>query len=191
MLVGGVVVNDEVDVEVRGHVGIHVLEEAQELLVAMAPLALGEDPAGGNVQGGEEGGGAVADVAVRHAFDVAQPQGQEGLGALQGLALALLVDAQDQGMVGRIQVEAHDVADLLGKEGIGGELKVLLPVGLDAEGGPEALDRGLGDPGGLGHGTAGPVRAAVGGGRVSSVFRIRVMTVSSGMVRGRPGRYSS
>ena len=29
------------------------------------------------------------------------------------------------------------------------------------------------------------------GGRVSSVFRIRVMTVSSGMVRGRPGRYSS
>ena len=163
MLVGGMVVDDEVDVEVRGHVGIDVLEEAQELLVARARPALGEDPAGGDVQGGEEGGGAVADVAVRHAFDVAQPQGQEGLGALQGLALALLVDAQDQGMVGWIQVEANDVADLLDEEGIGRELEVLLPMGLEVERGPEALDRGLGDPGGLGHGTAGPVRAAVGG----------------------------
>ena len=76
---------------------------------------------------------------------------------------ALLVDAQDHGMVGRVEVEADDVADLLDEEGIGGELEVLLPVGLEVEGGPETLDRGLRDPGGFGHGTAGPVRAAVGG----------------------------
>ena len=122
--------------------------------MAVSRPALGQDPAGSDVQGGEEGGGPVADVAVRDALDVAQPQGQEGLGALQGMALALLVDAQDQGMVGRIKVEADDVADLLGEEGVGGELEVLLPVGLEVERGPEALDRGLGDPGGLGHGTA-------------------------------------
>ena len=162
MLVGGMVVNDEVDVEVRGHVGVDVLEEAQKLLVAVARPALGQDSAGGDVQGGEEGG-AMADVAVRDALDVAEPQGQEGLGALQGLALALLVDAQDQSMVGRIQIETDDVADLLDEEGIGGELEVLLPMGLEVEGGPEALDRGLLDPGGFGHGTVGPVRAAVGG----------------------------
>ena len=40
---------------------------------------------------------------------------------------------------------------------------MLLPVGLEVERGPEALDRGLRDPGGSGHGTAGPVCAAVGG----------------------------
>ena len=98
-----------------------------------------------------------------HTLDVAEPEGQEGLGALQGLGLALLVDAQDQGMVERVEIEAHDVADLLDKEGIGGELKVLLPVGLDAERGPDALDRDLQHPGGLGHGAAGPVRGTAGG----------------------------
>ena len=57
---------------------------------------------------------------------------------------------------------ADDVADLLGEEGIGGELEVLLPVGLEVERGPEVLDRGLRDPGSLIHGTVGPVRATVG-----------------------------
>ena len=156
VLVGAIVVDDEVDVEVRRHVGIDVLEEAQELLVAVSRPALGEDPAGGNIQGSEEGGGAVADVAVRDAFDVAQPERQEGLGALQRLGLALLVDAQHRGMVGRMEVEADDVADLLDEEGIGGKLEVLLPVGLEVERGPEALDHGLRQPGGVGHGTAGP-----------------------------------
>ena len=66
-------------------------------------------------------------------------------------------------MVGRIQVETDDVADLPGEEGVGGEPEVLLPLGLEVEGGPETLDRGLRDPGGGGHGPAGPVRAAVGG----------------------------
>ena len=65
-------------------------------------------------------------------------------------------------MVGRMEVKADDVADLLDEEGIGGELEVLLPMGLEVERGPEALARGLRDPGGGGHGTAGPVRSAVG-----------------------------
>ena len=39
VLVDAVVVDDEVDVEVRGHVGVDVLEEAQELLVAMSRAA--------------------------------------------------------------------------------------------------------------------------------------------------------
>ena len=81
VLVGTVVVDDEVDIEVRGHVGIDVPEEAQEFLVAVARLALGEDLAGGKVQGGEEGGGAVAGVAVRHALDMAESEGQKELGA--------------------------------------------------------------------------------------------------------------
>ena len=113
--------------------------------------------------GGEEGGGAVANIAVRHPFDMTQPEGHEGLGALQGLGLALLVDAQDHRMVGRMEVEADDVADLLDKEGIGGELEVLLPVELEVERGSETLDRGLRDLGGGGHGAAGPVCTALGG----------------------------
>ena len=44
VLVGAIVVDDEMDIKVRGHVGIDVFEKAQELLVAMARLALGEGP---------------------------------------------------------------------------------------------------------------------------------------------------
>ena len=130
---------------------------------------------------------------MRHAFDVAQPEGQEGLGALQGLGLALLIDAQHQGMVGRIQVEADDVADLLDEEGIGGELEVLPPMGLEVERGPEALDRGLGAPGVLGHGTTGPVCATVALSRPSAHSRTisARRTRPAGRLRDRASASSS
>ena len=75
MLVGAVVVDDEVEIEVWAHAGVDVLEEAQKLLVAMPRLALGDDLAGGHVQGGKEVGGTVTDVAMRDAFDVARQSG--------------------------------------------------------------------------------------------------------------------
>ena len=73
VFMGAVIVDDEVDIEVRGHVGVDVLEEAEELLMTVPSLALGEHLASGHVEGGEEGGGAVTDVAMRDAFDVSEP----------------------------------------------------------------------------------------------------------------------
>ena len=70
VFMGAVIVHDEVDIEVRGHVGVDVLQEAEELLMTVPSLALGEHLAGGHVEGGEEGGGPVTDVAMRDAFDV-------------------------------------------------------------------------------------------------------------------------
>ena len=43
MLVGGIVVGDEMDVERFGDVGIDVAEEGKELLGTMALFALGQD----------------------------------------------------------------------------------------------------------------------------------------------------
>jgi hypothetical protein len=45
MLVGSVVVDDEMDVELGWHVGRDVAQEGKELLVAMAGFALGDDRA--------------------------------------------------------------------------------------------------------------------------------------------------
>ena len=39
----------------------------------------------GHVQGGKEGRGTATDVAVRDAFDVSEPKGQQRLGSLQRL----------------------------------------------------------------------------------------------------------
>jgi hypothetical protein len=73
MLVGGVVVDDEMDVELGWHVSLDVTQEGEELLMAMAGFALGDDRAVKHVEGGEQRDGAVALVVVGDASDVAEP----------------------------------------------------------------------------------------------------------------------
>ena len=59
MLVGGVVVDDEMDVELGRHIGLDVTQEGEELLMTMAGFALGDDRAVEHVEGGEQGGCAA------------------------------------------------------------------------------------------------------------------------------------
>lgn len=73
----------------RRDVAIDVAEKGEELLMATAVLALGEDLAGLDVQGGGERRGAVARVVMGDALHVADSEGQVGLGALEGLNLGL------------------------------------------------------------------------------------------------------
>src|SRR5260370_6600127 len=56
MLVGGVVVDDEMDVELGWHVGLDVTREGEEFLMAMAGFALGDDRAVKHVESGEQRG---------------------------------------------------------------------------------------------------------------------------------------
>lgn len=107
MLVGGVVVDDQMDVERGGHVGVDVAQEGEEFLVAVTALALCQHPASGHVQGGAEGRAAVADGIVRHPLDVAQPHGQLRRGEQQRLGLTLLIHAQHDCMIGRLEVKAR------------------------------------------------------------------------------------
>jgi hypothetical protein len=116
VLVGAEVVDDEMDIEPRRHVDIDVLEKAEELLVPVAWLALTKDMAARHIEGSEEGRRAVADVAIRNAFDVAKPEGEQRSRAPWRLGLALLIDAQHHRMVGRIEISADDVADLFDEE---------------------------------------------------------------------------
>ena len=88
MLVGGVVVDDEMDIELGRHIGLDVAQEGEELLVTMAGFALGDDRAVEYVEGGEQCGCTVALVVVGDAFDVAEAHGKHRLGAFEGLDLA-------------------------------------------------------------------------------------------------------
>ena len=69
-----------VDVQGLRPVGLDVAEKVEELLVPVAFFALSHDLSGGEVEGGEQGGGAVTDVIVGDAFDIAQTHGQQLLG---------------------------------------------------------------------------------------------------------------
>src|SRR5829696_6108380 len=60
VLVGGVVVEDDVDELTGRHRRLEGVEETDELLVPMALHAAAEDRAVEHVEGGKQGGGAVA-----------------------------------------------------------------------------------------------------------------------------------
>ena len=63
-LVGGVIVHDQMDIEIGRHGGVDGIEEAAELGCAVAPVAAAEHPAGGNIEGGEQRRRAMAFVII-------------------------------------------------------------------------------------------------------------------------------
>ena len=65
MLVGGIIVGDQMEVHYRRSVIVEVLEKAQKLLMAMAWLALRNHATGDNVERREQGGGAMKEVIMR------------------------------------------------------------------------------------------------------------------------------
>jgi hypothetical protein len=92
-------------------------------------------------------------------FEVAEPHRQHGLGAVERLNLALLVDRQNDGVIGRVQVEADHIAYLFDEEGIGGELETLAAMRLQREELKDPMDGGFGQAVGFGGEPDGPVRA--------------------------------
>jgi hypothetical protein len=90
-----------------------LFEEGEELGMGVPGAAvLGGDLAGGDLQRGEQGGGAVADVVVAGLLRQSGPQRQDRRGAIQRLDLRLFVDADNDGLVRRVEVKPDDIADL-------------------------------------------------------------------------------
>jgi hypothetical protein len=79
----------------------------------MTPMQLADDLAGGQIQRREQGGGAVAHVIVAAALGHPKGQRQQGLRAIQGLDLGLLIHTQHYRVGRRRQVQADNVADLV------------------------------------------------------------------------------
>ena len=82
----------------------------------------------------------MAPVVVRAALHLAGSHRQQRLGAVERLDLALLVDAQNQRAIRRIEIQPDDVPHLLHEHRIAGELEGLDPMRLQPEGLPDAMD---------------------------------------------------
>lgn len=143
MLAGGVIVDDQMNIEFFRYGVIDALEELKELLMAMTCLALRQDSAGGDVERGEQGGGAMANVVVGGSFDISQSHGQHRLSAVEGLYLDLFIDREHDRMVRRVQVETHDITDFLNEERITGQLEVLGAMRLNGKRLEDAMDSRL------------------------------------------------
>ena len=87
------------------HLGLDRIEKADEFLMPMVLHAAADDLAVEHVEGGEQGGGAVMLVVVGDALDVADPHGKQGLGAFEGLDLALLINAKHHSHARRIEIK--------------------------------------------------------------------------------------
>jgi hypothetical protein len=109
-LLGVIVVKDEVDLEFLRDVLVDRVEKPPKLDAPVTSVMLSDDPAALDVQRSEERSGAVPDVVVGSTLDLSGTQRQDRLGAVESLYLRLLVHAQNDSAIGRIQIQADDVA---------------------------------------------------------------------------------
>jgi hypothetical protein len=116
------VVDDQMHSELGRHLLVDPPQETQKLLVPVPGFPLGDHRTGGHVQGGKQCGGPVTDGVVGDSLDVAQAHRHQRLGASEGLDLYVLVNAKQNCLVGRVEVEVDDLTYLLNKERIAGEL---------------------------------------------------------------------
>jgi hypothetical protein len=157
-LVRGVVVQHQMHLPAGRNACVYGLEEMQELLMSVAGMALADDLAGLDIEGRKQRNRSVPEVIVRGPLRPAGRQRQQRLGALQGLALALLVDAQHERVIRRIEVKADHVANLVDEERIGGKLERFLPMGFKAECSPDPMNSVVGQSEALAERAGAPLR---------------------------------
>src|SRR5580658_459345 len=114
-LVGGDVVEDDVDVQAGGDGFVDGGQELAELDGAVPGVQRPDHFPGGQVEGGVQVRGAGPLVVVAGAGRDAGHHREDRSGAVQRLDLGLLIDTQHHRPLGRVQVQAGDVADLAGE----------------------------------------------------------------------------
>ena len=113
MFVRGVVVGDQMPGLTLGDLAINQTKDRQPFLVPRPRQAGGADGALRDIEGGEERGGARARVVVCQRATPALLHGEAWLGAIQRVDRAVLIHAEDHGMLGRVQIQAHHILQLV------------------------------------------------------------------------------
>src|ERR1700759_424940 len=144
MLMGGVIVQNNVDALAQRNFAVDVLEKFQPLAVGMFLGGVSDDFALQVIQRGKESDGAVAIVIMSLSADISFTQRQTRLTALQRLDLALLVTTEHHGLLWRIEVKTDDIPKFHLKIRIAGKLKDTRQVWLDLVLTPDSLHGRLG-----------------------------------------------
>ena len=122
-LVGRQVVADQVHVQLGGYGLVDRDQEFLELDRPMSGVELRDHGAVGDVECREQVDHAVTGVVVGPSLGHARHHRQYWLGTIQRLDLALFVDAQYDGLLRRIVVEADNIDDLLDEQWIAGQFE--------------------------------------------------------------------
>src|SRR6266446_9673255 len=120
---GGVIIQNDVDVLAQRNFAVDLLEKFQPLAMGVFLGGVSDDFALQIIQRGKEGDRAVAVVIVGLGADMPFAQWQPRLTALQSLDLAFLVTTKHHCLLGRIEVKTDDIPKLRFKVWIGRKLK--------------------------------------------------------------------
>src|SRR5258705_3920888 len=145
MLMGGVIIQNDVDALAQRNFVVDLFEKFQPLAVGVFLGGVSDDFALQVIQRGKEGDGAVAIVIVGLSADMSFAQRQPRLTALQRLDLALLVTTEHHCLLWRIEVKTDDIPKFRLKIRIAGKLKDTRQVWLDFVFTPDSLHGRLGD----------------------------------------------
>jgi len=189
-LVGGVVVEHDVNVEVWGDFGIDLGEELLELHRAVGEVDGRDHGAIGDVLlcysiasvRCPQTGRAMAGIVLCALLRRARHRWERRLGPRRYLHLTLLIHTQHDCGLGRSQVETYDVIYLLGEQWNNGELEPALQMGLETKDPPT---RGLAHPGALCHLRSRPVKGVVQSGLQGRYYHVLHLLENH---RGRPPR---
>ncbi len=173
MLVGRIIIHNQMQVQLGRGLSVDLLEETNKLLMPVAGHAVANHLAIQHAERGEQGRGPVALVVVGHRPATPLLHRQTGLGPVQSLDLALLVDAQHQGPVGRVEIETDHIPELLQKVLVSAQLEGLDQMRPEVVLFPDALNCHAADPLGPGHAPHRPM-GGVGRLRVQGGFHHRL-----------------
>jgi len=123
VLVGGIVVEDDVNDLAGRDLPLDGIQEADELLMSVLLSALTDDRAVKRVEGGEQGGGAVAFVIMGERAASTFLHRQAGLGTIERLNLRLLVNRQHHRMGRRVDIEPDHIGGLVDEGRIVGQFE--------------------------------------------------------------------
>jgi hypothetical protein len=162
MLMGGIVIEDEVDGRLGRYGGIDRFEKSDELLMSVAFHATADHPAFEDIEGGEQRRCAVSFVVMGHGPCASRLHRQPRLSSIECLNLALLVEREDEGVRRWIDIESDHIPELLSEFRIARELEGFDPMRGEMMSTPDALDRTRADADRLGHGGRRPMGGLVG-----------------------------
>lgn len=140
---GSVIIHDQVQVQFGRRFGVDLLQEADEFLMPVAREAIADHFPIKHAEGGKQGGCAIAFVIVCHRPATPLLDRQSWLRPIKSLDLAFLIDRQDQGLVGWIEVEADNIRQLFEKVLVSAELEGLHQMRLEVVLSPYSSDRGF------------------------------------------------
>src|SRR5512132_4333389 len=123
MLVGGVVIQDQVNVQRTWDFRFNLFQKSEPFLMPMPRRPLGQNLAVEIVQSSEERDRAMPIIVVRPRADSSLFERQARLRAFQSLTLALFITAQHDRSGRRIKIKANYIPKLCFELGIIGELK--------------------------------------------------------------------